>query len=97
MAQPTSELKIAYNLGKSYETLLTLQQSLRGAILVSALYPEAKAKAQQALDDVVGADRLATTHDSPNLPYVDAFIKDPPMAALWTPWIASREYSRCRI
>lgn len=38
------------------------------------LHPEAQAKAQAEIDDVVGTDRLPTAADRENLPYVNALF-----------------------
>ncbi|CAE6446769.1 unnamed protein product [Rhizoctonia solani] len=39
-------------------------------ILSMALFPEAQAKAQREIDEVVGPDRLPTFEDQPRLPYI---------------------------
>lgn len=44
--------------------------------LVMMLYPEAQAKAQAEIDRVVGHERLPMMEDRPNLPYVEALIKE---------------------
>lgn len=40
------------------------------------LYPEVQRKAQEEIDRVVGNDRLPTIADRPNLPYIEALIKE---------------------
>ena len=40
------------------------------------LHPEAQRKAQDELDRVIRRDRLPTFADRPNLPYVDALVKE---------------------
>jgi cytochrome P450 len=40
------------------------------------LYPDVQAKAQAEIDTVIGTDRLPTSEDRPNLPYVDALVKE---------------------
>lgn len=40
------------------------------------LYPEVQRKAQEELDRVVGTDRLPRLADRPNLPYIEAIIKE---------------------
>ena len=40
------------------------------------LHPEAQRKAQDELDRAIGRDRLPTFADRPNLPYVDALVKE---------------------
>jgi cytochrome P450 len=41
-----------------------------------SLHPDILAKAQAELDSVVGADRLPTIDDRPNLPYVEAILTE---------------------
>jgi cytochrome P450 len=41
-----------------------------------ALFPEVQTKAQAEIDQVVGSSRLPQFEDRPNLPYVDAVIKE---------------------
>lgn len=45
-------------------------------ILAMTLYPDVQKKLQAELDNVVGAGRLPTLQDRPNLPYVNACIKE---------------------
>ena len=40
------------------------------------LHPEVQKKAQAEIDAVVGPDRLPTFADRPNLPYIDALVKE---------------------
>ena len=40
------------------------------------LHPEVRRKAQAEVDRVIGGDRLPTLADQPNLPYVDALMKE---------------------
>ena len=40
------------------------------------LHPEVQVKAQAEIDNVIGRDRLPTFEDRPNLPYVDALVKE---------------------
>lgn len=40
------------------------------------IYPDVKSKAQAELDRVVGEDRFPTVADRPNLPYIDAIVKE---------------------
>ncbi|CAE6446585.1 unnamed protein product [Rhizoctonia solani] len=43
-------------------------------ILALALFPEAQAKAQSEIDEVIGPDRLPTFDDQPRLPYVQRLL-----------------------
>lgn len=45
-------------------------------ILAMVLHPEAQKKAQEEIDHVVGTNRLPTYADRPNLPYVDAVMRE---------------------
>ncbi|KAG8908736.1 hypothetical protein FRB99_002974 [Tulasnella sp. 403] len=49
---------------------------IQNVILLSVAHPDAQKQAQQELDSVVGPDRLPTAEDLPNLPYVQAFVKE---------------------
>jgi len=40
------------------------------------LYPDVLRRAQAEIDAVIGSDRLPTFEDRPNLPYVDAVLKE---------------------
>jgi len=57
------------------------------------LYPEVQRKAQEEIDRVVGRDRLPTISDRPNLPYIEAVIKEllrwNPVAPLGTHFTSS--------
>jgi hypothetical protein len=50
--------------------------SIASFFLAMTLYPEAQRKAQEEIDRVVGTTRLPTFNDRPNLPYVDALVKE---------------------
>ena len=39
-------------------------------------HPEVQRKAQDELDRVIGHSRLPTLNDRPNLPYVEAIVKE---------------------
>ncbi|KAF8314234.1 cytochrome P450 [Clavulina sp. PMI_390] len=45
-------------------------------ILALLLHPEVQRKAQEEIDRVVGRDRMPTIDDQPDLPYLDAVIKE---------------------
>lgn len=40
------------------------------------IHPDVKYKAQAEIDRVVGEDRFPTVADRPNLPYIDAIVKE---------------------
>ena len=40
------------------------------------MHPEVQRKAQAEIDRVIGGGRLPTLADQPNLPYVDALVKE---------------------
>lgn len=40
------------------------------------LHPAVMRRAQEELDTVVGTDRLPTFSDRPNLPYIEAIVKE---------------------
>ena len=40
------------------------------------MYPEVQRKAQAEIDRVIGSDRFPTLDDQPNLPYIDALMKE---------------------
>ena len=61
-----------------YQTLSTVQSFS----LTMALYPEVQRKAYQQIEKVVGNDRLPDFEDRPNLPYVEAIVKE---AFRWQP------------
>ena len=44
--------------------------------LMMMLFPEARKKAQQEIDKVVGPERLPDFNDRENLPYVEACMKE---------------------
>ena len=41
-----------------------------------SLYPEVQKKAQEEIDRVIGGDRLPVNADKPNLPYIEAVMKE---------------------
>jgi cytochrome P450 len=45
-------------------------------VLAMIRYPSAQLKAQEELDRVVGPDRLPDFKDSPNLPYLNALLRE---------------------
>jgi cytochrome P450 len=63
--------------------------------LEMALHPEAQRKAQAEIDQVVGKNRLPTVADRPQLPYLDALIKEckrwEPIGSLSIPHVAAED------
>lgn len=45
-------------------------------VLAMTMHPEIQKKAQEELDRVIGPDRLPTWEDRPQLPYIDAILKE---------------------
>ncbi|KAF9647048.1 cytochrome P450 [Thelephora ganbajun] len=68
---------------------------LRTFFLAMQLYPEVQRKAQEELDRVVGQDRLPRIADRPNLPYIEAVIKEllrwNPVAPLGVPHASAED------
>ncbi|EEA29076.1 hypothetical protein TMatcc_002549 [Talaromyces marneffei ATCC 18224] len=54
----------------------TTVSSLSCFFLAMILFPEAQKKAQEEIDRVVGTDRLPGVADRPNLPYLNAMVKE---------------------
>jgi cytochrome P450 len=58
------------------------------------LYPDVLRTAQAELDEVVGPDRMPSFSDQPNLPYIEAVVKEVlrwrPVAPLGTKQIPIR-------
>jgi len=52
--------------------------------MAMALYPQAQKKAQEELDRVIG-NRLPEFNDRPNLPYINAMVKESLRWQLVTP------------
>lgn len=46
------------------------------------LHPEAQARAQKEIDEVIGSDRLPTAEDEQRLPYVGALVRE--ILRYWT-------------
>jgi cytochrome P450 len=60
----------------------TTVSTIASFILAMTLYPDIQRKAQQEIDTVVGRDNLPAFEDRPNLPYVNALVKE---IARWAP------------
>ncbi|QYS93071.1 hypothetical protein H0G86_000461 [Trichoderma simmonsii] len=54
----------------------TTVAAIMAFVLAMIHHPEVQEKAQEELDRVVGTDRLPTYEDRPNLPYINAFMKE---------------------
>jgi cytochrome P450 len=60
----------------------TVGTTLTWIIVAAMCYPELQKKVQKEIDTVVGRDRDIVPKDAPNLPYLNAFIKE---AMRWKP------------
>ncbi|KAM7193238.1 putative cytochrome P450 E-class, group I [Rhypophila sp. PSN 637] len=54
----------------------TSSSTLVAFVLACVAFPDAMRKAQQELDRVIGPDRSPHWDDAPNLPYINAFVKE---------------------
>lgn len=54
----------------------TMLAAIHAIVIVLARYPHVVKRAQEEVDRVVGADRMPTLADMPNLPYVNAIIEE---------------------
>ncbi|KAF8305345.1 cytochrome P450 [Clavulina sp. PMI_390] len=67
----------------------------RTFLLAMLLHPDIQTKAQDELDRVVGHDRLPSIDDYPNLPYLDAIVKEvlrwQPVAPISIPTIPTKD------
>ena len=45
-------------------------------VLALAEFPEVQGRAQRELEEVVGRDRVPTFNDRPNLPYIEAIVRE---------------------
>ncbi|RCI08583.1 hypothetical protein L249_4699 [Ophiocordyceps polyrhachis-furcata BCC 54312] len=81
----------------------TTWSSMLVMVLNLTLHPEVQAKAQRAIDDVVGRDRLPSFEDRPRLPCIDRFVQETlrwcPVSPLGVPHSSIRddEYKGYRI
>ncbi|RDA84575.1 hypothetical protein CP532_1126 [Ophiocordyceps camponoti-leonardi (nom. inval.)] len=81
----------------------TTWSSMLVMVLILTLHPEVQAKAQKAIDDVVGRDRLPCFEDRPRLPYLERFLQETlrwwPVSPLGVPHSSIRddEYEGYRI
>jgi cytochrome P450 len=64
-------------------------------VLSMLMFPEVQKKAQEEIDRVVGSDRLPTFEDQPQLPYINALVKEAlrwfPVVPIATPHVAHEE------
>ena len=56
------------------------------------LHPEVMRRAQAELDAVIGRERIPTLADRPNLPYIEAIVKE---TLRWRPISALCEHHHC--
>lgn len=54
----------------------TIWSSLMVFVFNMVMHPDIQTKAQKALDEVVGHDRLPTLEDRPKLPYIDCLVQE---------------------
>lgn len=54
----------------------TTGSTLRTFFLAMSVYPEVQKRAQKEIDEVIGQSRLPRLEDRPNLPYINAIIKE---------------------
>jgi len=54
----------------------TVVSSAHSFYLAVMIYPETQRKAQAEIDRVIGNDRFPTLADMPNLPYIEALVKE---------------------
>ena len=69
-------VELSFILGSLYEASHTSVLVLEVFVLASVLHKDAVCLAQEELDKVVGSTRLPRFEDAPNLPYVNAFIRE---------------------
>lgn len=76
-AGKSSDAEVAYLVGTMNEAAIeSTPITLRVAIKALLLNPAAAKRAQQEIDDIVGPDRLPQFEDVPEMPYMDALIKE---------------------
>ncbi|KAK4937903.1 hypothetical protein LTR10_021544 [Elasticomyces elasticus] len=74
---PEQEIDVKYTTASLYTGGAdTTVATLETFCLAMMLHPEVQKKAQEEIDRVVGTDRLPTFSDRPNLPYIDAMVKE---------------------
>lgn len=61
---------------KNITLILQTTAGLGSAFLALTLYPQVFKRAQEEIDKVVGTDRLPAHTDRPDLPYIDALVKE---------------------
>ncbi|KAI5123170.1 hypothetical protein M0805_000871 [Coniferiporia weirii] len=73
----------------------TTVSSLSCFFLAMAIFPDVQRKAQEEIDRVIGTDRLPSFEDRPNLPYIDAIVKEVlrwhPVAPMGLPHVSSED------
>ncbi|KAJ0420839.1 cytochrome P450 [Aspergillus carlsbadensis] len=68
--------EVIYLIGVLIEAGGSTMKTFEFFVMASVLFPEKVRRVQEELDRVVGSSRLPTWDDSPNLPYLHAFIKE---------------------
>nr|QDO73503.1 PeniB [Penicillium griseofulvum] len=68
--------EVIYLIGVLIEAGGSTMKTFEFFVMASILFPEKVRLVQEEVDRVVGADRLPTWDDSPNLPYLHAFIRE---------------------
>ena len=75
-------MDVRSHLGFSSPRILQTYATLQSFFIAMFLYPEVQRKAQAELDAIVGPHRLPDHSDRPNLPYINALVKE---AVRWIP------------
>jgi len=68
--------EMSFIVGVLHEAAHTVPMVLEVFVMASVLHQDAVRRAQEELDAVVGPGRLPTLNDMPDLPYVNAFIRE---------------------
>ncbi|KAH7884345.1 cytochrome P450 [Phlebopus sp. FC_14] len=71
----------------------TTASSVQVFVLAMTMYPEVQRRAQKEIETVVGSDRLPNFKDRPNLPYVEAVLRE---TMRWHP-VAPLSLPHCNI
>lgn len=78
----------------------TTVETIRSFVLVMIMYPDVQLRAQEEIDRVVGTERLPQIKDRPDLPYVQAILKETlrwsPLGVMGFPHSVEDEIIICR-